>query len=508
MDDVRSIEEAGRDLSSAHSQPSVNLRRRLLFTDHLALILAWLPCALIGAFGGYQFLEWTGIYVAAVGIGSWLLHANEMYLARVSSVRAVELSRLFRVTAMLFVLMVLVLRVTHIETRLREVAVASVLTLLFLVIGRSAYRAWIANARRNNRFIRRVLVIGTNQEAAEFVGLIRDHPETGFRISGVVGDRDDAIENNLMHLWLGVAEDATAELRGSDVNGVVLMVSALESAELNELVRELQTAQVHIHLSNGVRGINYRRLRAAPIVHEPLFYVEQSTLHRHQLMIKRGLDIVGAGLAMLVFSPLFLLIALLVKLNDRGPIFFGQVRVGRDGRQFKVWKFRTMVVDAEARLRDLKQTNERTGPLFKMERDPRVTKIGHLLRETSLDEMPQLFNVLKGEMSLVGPRPALPEEVEQFDRRLLDRTKVRPGITGLWQVEARDNPSFSAYRRLDLFYVDNWSVSLDLVIILATVEQVAAKAVRTVLRKRPAASNVTTVDPGAAAGIEATNRAA
>ena len=261
MDDVRSIEEAGRDLSSAHSQPSVNLRRRLLFTDHLALILAWLPCALIGAFGGYQFLEWTGIYVAAVGIGSWLLHANEMYLARVSSVRAVELSRLFRVTAMLFVLMVLVLRVTHIETRLREVAVASVLTLLFLVIGRSAYRAWIANARRNNRFIRRVLVIGTNEEAAEFVSLIRDHPETGFRISGVVGDRDDAIENHLMPLWLGVAEDATAELRGSSVNGVVLMVSALESSELNELVRELQTAQVHIHLSNGVRGINYRRLR-------------------------------------------------------------------------------------------------------------------------------------------------------------------------------------------------------------------------------------------------------
>jgi lipopolysaccharide/colanic/teichoic acid biosynthesis glycosyltransferase len=122
--------------------------------------------------------------------------------------------------------------------------------------------------------------------------------------------------------------------------------------------------------------------------------------------------------------------------------------------------------------------------------------------------MPQLFNVLLGEMSLVGPRPALPAEVEQFDRRLLDRTKVSPGITGLWQVEARDNPSFSAYRRLDLFYVDNWSVSLDLVIILATVEQVAAKAVRTVLRKRPAASNVTTVDPGAAASIEATNRAA
>jgi lipopolysaccharide/colanic/teichoic acid biosynthesis glycosyltransferase len=170
-------------------------------------------------------------------------------------------------------------------------------------------------------------------------------------------------------------------------------------------------------------------------------------------------------------------------LQDGGPVFFRQVRVGQDGHHFRVLKFRTMVVDAEAKLADLEAANERNGPLFKMDRDPRITRIGRFLRNSSLDELPQLINVLRGEMSMVGPRPALPSEVANFDDMLLNRTKVLPGITGLWQVEARDNPSFSAYRRLDLFYVDNWSISLDLIIMMATVEQVVAKLVFSLFRR-------------------------
>ena len=144
-------------------------------------------------------------------------------------------------------------------------------------------------------------------------------------------------------------------------------------------------------------------------------------------------------------------------------------------RAFGMLKFRTMVVDAEAQLAKLAAMNERTGPLFNMENDPRVTRIGRILRASSLDELPQLFNVLRGEMSLVGPRPALPKEVAEFPEALRAREQVMPGITGLWQVEARDNPSFDAYRRLDLFYVENWSITLDLLIILGTVEQLIAK---------------------------------
>jgi lipopolysaccharide/colanic/teichoic acid biosynthesis glycosyltransferase len=170
-----------------------------------------------------------------------------------------------------------------------------------------------------------------------------------------------------------------------------------------------------------------------------------------------------------------LLCAAAVKLCDRGPVFFRQSRVGQGGTLFKVVKFRTMSVDAEERMQALTVANERRGPLFKMSADPRVTRIGHLLRESSLDELPQLFNVLRGEMSLVGPRPALPSEVVQFSAELRTRELVLPGITGLWQVEARDNPSFEAYRRLDLFYVENWSITLDLLIVLATIEHIAVR---------------------------------
>jgi len=174
-------------------------------------------------------------------------------------------------------------------------------------------------------------------------------------------------------------------------------------------------------------------------------------------------------------------VAILIKLEDRGPIIFRQQRVGRDGQLFEMLKFRTMVVDAEALLATLQQTNERNGPLFKMERDPRITRIGRFLRATSLDELPQLLNVLNGTMSLVGPRPALQSEVAAFPAELNARHDVRPGITGLWQVEARDNPSFDAYLRLDLFYVQNWSLSLDMVLLLGTVEQIVFRPLMKVL---------------------------
>jgi exopolysaccharide biosynthesis WecB/TagA/CpsF family protein len=164
---------------------------------------------------------------------------------------------------------------------------------------------------------------------------------------------------------------------------------------------------------------------------------------------------------------------------------FRQRRIGKDGREFTVFKFRSMVVDAEARLAELVQHNERHGPLFKVDVDPRITRIGRFLRATSIDELPQLINVVRGEMTLVGPRPALADEVAQFDEELLRRLRVVPGVTGLWQVEARDNPSFDAYRSLDLFYVDNWSIGIDIAILVSTAAAVLARSVRALRRHPP-----------------------
>ena len=460
------------------------LRLALVTSDLIALALGWMiPLLLLPYNHSRNGVHTAAVLVGGIVIGLLIIRANELYLFRIATVRTVEMSRLFRSVVLLGVISYVLFRTLRVPLSWREALLACAASLIFLVIGRSIYRAWLTNARRQGRYLRDVLVIGTRGEGADLVDLMQCHPDLGFRVVGVAGDHEDAENYGLGDLWRTTAEDAPSLVGPGGIGGVVIAAGDLSHHVLNDLVRRLQQRHAHIHLSSGVRGIDYRRLRALPLAHEPLFYVEETGLRRSQLAIKRGIDLVGSALALVVLSPLVVLLALAVRLNDRGPVFFKQVRVGRNGKLFRCIKFRTMVVDAEAKLAELQKTNERNGPLFKMERDPRVTRVGKFLRDTSLDELPQLFNVFAGDMSLVGPRPALPDEVARFDEGLLARTRVRPGITGLWQVEARDNPSFSAYRRLDLFYVDNWSVTLDIVIMLATVEQVIARAVTMVFKR-------------------------
>ena len=195
------------------------------------------------------------------------------------------------------------------------------------------------------------------------------------------------------------------------------------------------------------------------------------------------MDILIAGVLLVLALPILAAAAIAIKLHDRGPVLFKQIRIGRGGQQFSLLKLRTMSTDAESRLDDVMGSNQRTGPLFKLTVDPRVTAPGRLLRASSLDELPQLVNVLKGEMSLVGPRPPLPSEFDLFDDELQQRQQLTPGITGLWQLEARDNPSFRTYRRLDLFYLRNQSISLDLTILLMTAYAVV---IRAFAKSRPA----------------------
>lgn len=193
---------------------------------------------------------------------------------------------------------------------------------------------------------------------------------------------------------------------------------------------------------------------------------------------KTVLDIGIAVLGLVVSAPVILVAAVAIKATDGGPVLYRQVRVGRDGEHFTIFKLRTMVVGAEDMIIDLRERNQRDGPLFKLSHDPRVTRVGRWLRVTTIDEVPQLINVLRREMSVVGPRPALPSEVDWFDEPLLERHAVRPGITGLWQIAARDHPSFDAYQTLDLHYVRNWSLRLDLVVLARTVRVVARRGWR------------------------------
>jgi lipopolysaccharide/colanic/teichoic acid biosynthesis glycosyltransferase len=215
-----------------------------------------------------------------------------------------------------------------------------------------------------------------------------------------------------------------------------------------------------------------------------------------------------APLVLLLAAPVLAVSAVLIKVHDRGPVFFRQQRVGRDGRPFLLFKLRTMSVDAEERRAALLANNDRKGPLFKVADDPRVTRIGKILRATSIDELPQLVNVILGQMTLVGPRPALPDEVAQFDEELLERHRMTPGITGMWQVEARDDPSFESYRMFDMYYVENWSLSLDLAIIFGTATSVIMRAVRQVGGHGELGGRSTDSDRGARTEQESHDRSA
>jgi exopolysaccharide biosynthesis polyprenyl glycosylphosphotransferase len=187
---------------------------------------------------------------------------------------------------------------------------------------------------------------------------------------------------------------------------------------------------------------------------------------------KRALDLVLTVAGLLLISPLLLGIAVLIKLDSRGPVFYRQVRVGRDGRTFKMWKFRSMRADADALLATLRDCNEASGPLFKMRDDPRVTRVGRVLRRLSLDELPQLVNVLRGDMSLVGPRPPLPREVAEYEPWQLGRLRAVPGLTGLWQVSGRSDLTFQQMVRLDLHYIQHWSLWMDVRILARTLPAV------------------------------------
>jgi exopolysaccharide biosynthesis polyprenyl glycosylphosphotransferase len=445
---------------------------------------------------GYAFALWrsdyyvfegllatAGLVVAAVVIGLASVRSQGLFLARVSAVRSVELTRSTRAVSLLAAGMIVLDRVVKANFRIRDILIGAAISWILIVLNRSVFRAWVAVQRSNGRHQRRVLVVGCDAEAARLIALFATHADLGMRVVGIVGDRTEAVRHHLDGVWLGDVDDTEMLVAAHDASGVVVSPTALDSSRLNNLIRNLQHADVHVHLATGISGIDARRLRSLPISHEPMLYVEAPALSRVQIVVKRGFDMVVAALLLLLASPVLLLIALAIKLQDGGPVYFRQERVGRRGVGFDVLKFRTMGVDAEAQLAALKAANERNGPLFKMEHDPRVTRVGRLLRETSLDELPQLVNVLRGEMSLVGPRPALPSEVANFGADLRQREQVPPGITGLWQVEARDSPSFEAYRRLDLFYVENWSITLDLLIMVGTVEHLVVRLV-TSLRRR------------------------
>lgn len=440
-----------------------SLRRVLVASDVAAIGGAW--SVVLGPLGGYQGPGFSGLLVAvaAITIGALAaMSSQRLYLARVCRLRSVELSRLARVSIVTSVAVELLGTRLDVTLSAAPAAVATGAMMAALATSRGVYSAWLRRRRNSGRSTRPVVIVGNGDQSVDLGQLLANHPELGFRAVATIAPTVDVME--------------ALEEHRSDT--VIVVTAAFDRTELNRITRRLLDCGVHVHLSTGLSGIDHRRLRAQPLAREPIFYLEPLTVSPWQHAVKRTVDIVGGAAALLASLPVLVLAAIAVKLEDGGPVLYRHQRVGLDGEEFTIYKLRTMVPGADRQLHLVAAANQRSGPLFKSHLDTRITRVGRVLRATSIDELPQLINVLLGTMSLVGPRPALAHEVAQFDEELRMRERVRPGITGLWQIEGRDDPSFEAYRRLDLFYVENWSLELDLVILLATARAVTVQAVR------------------------------
>lgn len=324
--------------------------------------------------------------------------------------------------------------------------------------------------RKNGYSKRNVLIVGSGKKAQEFLETIHQQEVMGIRVVGLI-DKDPTTIGQYRHGYeiLGTDEDLHEILQVYPIDEVVCAVPFKKMDNIQKVIDVCEEVGVTVRLISNF----FRMLIAQTSVEHlnglPMLTFSSTPNNLLPLLFKRGLDIVVASIALCLFAPFFLIISLLIKLTSEGPVFFIQERCGLNGRRFPMLKFRTMVQDAEVLKANLAGMNEVSGPVFKMKNDPRVTWIGKWLRKSSLDEFPQFLNVLKGEMSVVGPRPPVPSEVKNYESWQRRRLSMRPGITCVWQISGRSNIGFDEWMRLDLKYIDTWSFWLDLKIIAKTI---------------------------------------
>ncbi|HTW17511.1 MAG TPA: sugar transferase [Nocardioides sp.] len=344
------------------------------------------------------------------------------------------------------------------------------LALPLLLLGRGLLRRTLHSARRRGALRHRVLIAGSPSHVDEIAGVLQRESWLGYQVVGCLTPAHDVTEETRLGVpVLGNSDEATSVVLDSGADVVFFAGGALSSAnQMRKVVWDLEHHDVQVVVAPSVTDISSERVRVRPVGGLPLIHIDPPAWSDASRWGKRTFDMVGSGGLILAFTPLFLIAALRIWVFDRGPIFFRQTRIGKDGQPFGCFKFRTMVVNAEAMVAKLQEELGQSALLFKMKDDPRITKPGRWLRRFSVDELPQLFNVFRGDMSLIGPRPQVAREVELYDNAMSRRLHVRPGMTGLWQVSGRNDLSPEEAIRLDLYYVDNWSMVQDLSILART----------------------------------------
>jgi exopolysaccharide biosynthesis polyprenyl glycosylphosphotransferase len=457
----------------------------------LALVVLDYAAAALGSFTAVSM--WGGRAATGIAPEAWvfgtvayallplcwlvLLWGNGAYDRRHLGIGADEFKRVVRAAvAVLATVSVVAIGFYALPSRW-SVATAVLGALLYILVLRGFARRMLHVVRRRVRQANhRTLLVGTLQETMYVHKIVTRTPEAGLLPVAIhLTDGVSSARRSQVPVPVYTNRNIIALVHEVGADTIAICGSAgAEPGKLRELAWELEGSGVDLVVAPQITDIAGPRVHIRPIEGMPLLHVEEPTLSGVSLVAKTAMDRVCATLGLLAVMPLFAVIALLIKITDPGPVFFRQKRVGHEGRTFRVWKFRTMYIDAEERLATLIDLNESDGLLFKIKDDPRITPIGRFLRATSLDELPQLINVILGEMSLVGPRP-LPAEDDDFEGPARRRLLVRPGITGLWQVSGRSDTTWEEAVRLDLYYVDNWSLAYDLSILWRTVGVVLAR---------------------------------
>jgi exopolysaccharide biosynthesis polyprenyl glycosylphosphotransferase len=349
---------------------------------------------------------------------------------------------------------------------------AGILIVVLLGLARVVRRMVLARMRQAGRGVDRVLIVGAGEVGRTVMRNVIAQPELAYRVVGFLDD--DPVKSNAdigPIRALGPIDNLPQVLSGNDIDQVVITLPWQYHRKIVRLVNESEQAGVRARVVPDLFQLSLGGVDVEDLNGIPLISVKQSSLTGMNQVVKRIFDLALTVPTVVLLSPVALLVAAAIKLDSPGPVLFRQKRVGRNGECFTFLKFRSMHANAEAELEALRAQNEADGPLFKMRDDPRRTRVGRFIRRTSLDELPQFINVLRGEMSLVGPRPPISEEVEQYQAWQRKRLDIQPGITGLWQVSGRSDLTFDEMVMLDIYYGENWSLSTDLQILLRTIPQ-------------------------------------
>ena len=425
---------------------------------------------------GRESVAYSAISVLIVVAWALVLAIYHTRAQQVIGAGPEEFRRVWTATLWVFGVIAIISTLFKLEIARGYLAIAFPLGLLALSVNRNLARRYVAAQRRRGRFTTAVLAIGETRSVKALAQSLMRHPAHGYSVVGVctpgIPHRENILIPGLGPLPVFPYE---ADIRHAIVASQADTVALTSAAELGpegirDLSWQLEKLGVDLVVSPGIVDVAGPRLTVRPVGDLPLIHVDKPQYQGAKRFQKRAFDVCFSLLALLAASPVMIVGALAIKLTSRGPVFYRAERIGLDGVPFRMIKFRSMVADADRRLAEVGHLNDSVGGvLFKIRSDPRVTRVGRLLRRYSIDELPQFINVLRGDMSVVGPRPPLEREVETYDHRVRRRLLVRPGITGLWQVSGRSDLSWEDSARLDLSYVENWSMLSDLAIALKTV---------------------------------------